>query len=408
MHAPAADRTAAASADHGWRVLGILSLLMGFASISTDLYLPAMPAMARDLHAGPGWVALTVSAYLTGFSLGQLAWGPIGDRHGRRVPVALGLLLFVVGSAGCAMSGSIGAMIGWRVVQALGACASVVLARAMVRDLYQGHRAAQMMSTLMTVMAIAPLMGPVIGGQILVLAGWRAIFGALLAVGVLTLVALVTLPETLPPERRHAVPLATAFASYGALLRNRAMIGYAGVGGFFYAGMFAYVAGSPFAYISYHHVPPQLYGLLFGAGVIGIMGANLLNARLVRRLGGDRLLRLGTTGATAAAVVLAIDARTNVGGLVGLAVPLFAFAATTGFIVANAITGAMAIFPARAGTVSALVGATQYGSGMVGSALVGGFADGTPWPMGWVIAVCALGSLLSTTLIGGPRHSSPV
>ena len=395
----------AQGAAHGWRVLGILSLLMGFASISTDLYLPAMPAMGRDLHAQPGTVALTVAAYLTGFSVGQLAWGPIGDRHGRRVPVALGLVLFIIGSAGCAMAGGIGAMIGWRVVQALGACASVVLARAMVRDLYQGHRAAQMMSTLMTVMAIAPLLGPVLGGQILVLAGWRAIFWALVGVGLITLAALAILPETLPSEQRAPMPLIAAFGGYGALLNNRAMVGYVCAGGFFYAGMFAYIAGSPFAYISYHHVPPQLYGLLFGAGVIGIMGANLVNARVVRRLGSDRLLRLGTLGATGAALVLALDARSGFGGLAGLAVPLFLFASATGFIVANAITGAMAIFPARAGAVSARIGATQYGSGIVGSALVGGFADGTPWPMGWVIAACALGSLLSTCLIGPGRHS---
>jgi DHA1 family bicyclomycin/chloramphenicol resistance-like MFS transporter len=146
--------------------------------------------------------------------------------------------------------------------------------------------------------------------------------------------------------------------------------------------MFAYVAGSPFAYISYHRVPAQLYGLLFGAGVIGIMGANLVNARAIRRFGSDRLLRCGISAATVAALILAIDAWSGFGGLAGIAVPLFAFATTTGFIVANAITGAMVLFPNRSGAVSALIGASQYGSGMIGSALVGCFADGTPWPMG--------------------------
>ncbi|MDE1150572.1 MAG: MFS transporter [Azospirillaceae bacterium] len=141
------------AARHGWRVLAILSALMGFASISTDLYLPAMPAMGRALNTDTGTVELTVSGYLIGFSLGQLVWGPIGDRYGRRLPVAIGLVLFIIGSAGCALAPTAGAMIGWRVVQAVGACAGVVLARAMVRDLYAGHRAAQMMSTLMTVMA---------------------------------------------------------------------------------------------------------------------------------------------------------------------------------------------------------------------------------------------------------------
>ncbi|MDB6034127.1 MAG: drug transporter protein, partial [Verrucomicrobiales bacterium] len=164
---------------HSWRVLLILSALMGFASISTDLYLPAMPTMGRALRAGTGTVEWTISGYLIGFSLGQLLWGPIGDRLGRRLPVALGLILFVIGSAGCALADSAWGMIGWRVLQAVGACAGVVLARAMVRDLYEGDRAAQMLSTLMAVMAIAPLLGPIVGGQILALAGWRAIFWTL-------------------------------------------------------------------------------------------------------------------------------------------------------------------------------------------------------------------------------------
>lgn len=138
---------------HDWRVLAILSTLMGFASISTTLYLSAMPAMGRSLGAGAGAVEWTISGYLIGFSVGQLRWGPVGDRHGRRLQVAIGLVLFVIGSAGCALAGSAWTMIGWRVVQAAGACA------------------AQMLSTLMTVMAIAPLLGPILGSQILALAG---------------------------------------------------------------------------------------------------------------------------------------------------------------------------------------------------------------------------------------------
>jgi DHA1 family bicyclomycin/chloramphenicol resistance-like MFS transporter len=379
---------------HGWRVLGILSALMGFASISTDLYLPAMPAMGRALHAGAGTVEWTISGYLIGFSLGQLFWGPIGDRHGRRLPVAIGLVLFVIGSAGCALAGSIWAMIGWRVVQAVGACAGVVLARAMVRDLYEGNRAAQMLSTLMTVMAIAPLLGPILGGQILALAGWRAIFWTLVGVGLATLAALWTLPETLPAARRIHEPLTRALARYGELLRHRRLLGYACAGGFFYGGMFAYIAGSPFAYITYHHVPPRLYGLLFGAGVAGIMVTNFANSRLVTRLGSDRLLHWGAGAVAAAGVALAASAWRDWGGLAGLALPLFVYISAAGFIVANSIAGALAGFPERAGAVSALVGAIQYGAGIFGSALVGALADGTPRPMGWVIALAGIGSLL--------------
>jgi DHA1 family bicyclomycin/chloramphenicol resistance-like MFS transporter len=393
------DYNAAASATPGWRVLAVLSLLMGFAAISTDLYLPAMPLMSHDLGASAGMVEWTISGYLVGFSLGQLLWGPISDRYGRRSSVGVGLLLFVVGSAGCALSGSALAIIGWRIVQALGACASVALSRAMVRDLYAGNRAAQMLSTLITVMAIAPLIGPMVGGQIVVLAGWHAIFWTMVGIGIVALAALFTIPETLPTARRNQESFGRALARYGELLRDRRFLGYASAGGFFYAGMFAYVAGTPFAYITYYHVPEQLYGLLFGLGILGIMASNILNSYLVSRFDYDRMLLVGTVIAAFSAAIVSLFTRTGWGGLWGLVVPLFMFVSATGFIVANSITGAMDKFPERAGAVSALVGALQYGSGIVGSGLVGLFADGTPWPMGWVIAMCGIGSLLSMLLL---------
>ena len=387
------------AAGHGLRILAILSTLMAFASISTDLYLPALPTMASSLHADAGTVELTISGYLVGFSLGQLLWGPIGDRHGRRLPIAIGLVLFIAGSAGCAVSTSAAMLVGWRALQAVGACASVVLARAMVRDLYTGHRAAQMMSTLMTVMAIAPLLGPSVGGLILHMASWRAIFWTLVGVGLATLAALYALPETLPPERRNREPLWRALAGYGELLRHRRLLGYAPAGGCFYGGIYAYIAGTPFAYITYYHVSLQCYGVLFGAGIVGIMLTNQINSRLVRRLGGDRLMRAGALGAAVAGLQLALDAWTGWGGLTGLVIPLFLFISATGFIVANSIAGALGSFPERAGSVSALVGAIQYGTGITGSALVGIFANGTPWPMACIIALMSIGSLLAALIL---------
>ncbi|MFD2426069.1 multidrug effflux MFS transporter [Ralstonia solanacearum] len=343
----------AAAQAHSLRILAILSTLMAFASISTDLYLPALPAMGAALHAGTGTIELTISGYLIGFSLGQLVWGPVGDRYGRRLPIAIGLVLFIIGSAGCAVSTSAGMMIGWRALQAVGACASVVLARAMARDLFTGHRAAQMLSTLMTVMAVAPLLGPSVGGLILHVASWRAIFWTLAGFGVATLAALCGLPETLPPPQRSREPLRRALVRYGELLRHRRLLGYAGAGGFFYCGMYAYIAGTPFAYITYHHLSPQVYGLLFGAGIVGIMVTNQVNARLVARFGGDRLMRAGTVGAALAGALLALTAWTDRGGLAGLVLPLFLFISATGFIVANSIAEALGSFAERAGSVSA-------------------------------------------------------
>lgn len=374
-------------------ILIVLSALMAFASISTDLYLPAMPAMAKSLHANAGQLELTISGYLVGFSLGQLLWGPVGDRYGRRLPVALGLLLFIAGSVGCALSDTAQVMITWRAVQAVGACASVVLARAMIRDLYEGHRAAQMLSTLMTVMAVAPLLGPSIGGVMLKFGSWQLIFWALAAFGVLTLAALYTIPETLSTERRNHAPLIGAFRRYGQLLKDRRVLGYASAGGFFYGGMYAYIAGTPFAYIDYYKVSPQTYGLLFGAGIVGIMIANQVNARLVRKVGSDRLLRLGTLLAALSGVWLAVDAFEQWLGLLGLVIPLFMFVAAAGLIIANSIIGALNNFPQVAGSVSALIGALQYGTGILGSGMVGALADGTPRPMALVIALFGLASM---------------
>jgi MFS transporter, DHA1 family, multidrug resistance protein len=387
------------AATHDLRTLLILSVLMAFSSISTDIYLPALPAMADALHAGTGAMEFTISGYLVGFSLGQFFWGPLSDRIGRRRPIAIGMVLYIVGSAGCAMSHGVEGMIAWRAVQAIGACASVTLARAIVRDLYAGHRAAQMMSTLMIVTALAPMLGPSVGGLIIAVAQWRAIFWMLAVVGLLTLAALYTLPETLAPERRLREPLSHVFSTYRMLLGQPRLLGYAGVGGFLYGGIFAYVAGTPFAYITVHHVSPQHYGLLFALGSVGIMSMNLVNVRLVARLGSDRLLRTGAFGACIAGILAAIAARTGWGGLAGLAIPLILFVSCIGLIAANAITGALNLFPGVSGSVSALIGASQFGAGIFGSALVGVFADGTPWPLGALMAFFGVGSMLCAVFL---------
>jgi MFS transporter, DHA1 family, multidrug resistance protein len=380
------------------RLLVVLGTLLGFASISTDLYLPALPRMAEALGAEQSALELTVSGYLVGFSAGQLLWGPISDRYGRRSPVAVGLVIFVLGAAGCALSTTAGQLILWRVVQALGASAGVVLARAMVRDLYSRDRAARVLSTLMTVMAVAPLVGPTVGGQILRVADWPAIFWTLVAIGLATLLALTTIPETLPRDRRTAEPMGQALAGYGELLGNHRLMGYAAAGGFYFVGVFAYVAGTPFAFISYHGLSPQLYGLIFAAGIVGPMVTNLVNSRLVMRVGSDWMLWVGSLGAAASGLLVALVARTGLGGIGGLAGALFLFVAMNGFINANMVSGALASVLGRVGAASALVGAIQYGGGVLGSALVGAFADGTPWPLGWVVALSGFGTLASALL----------
>jgi MFS transporter, DHA1 family, multidrug resistance protein len=377
----------------------ILSALMAFGALATDMYLPALPSLTQALHAEPGTIELTISGYLVGFSLGQLLWGPIGDRHGRRMPVAVGLVLFVIGSVGCALSDTAWQMTGWRVVQALGASAGPVLARAMVRDLYARERSAQMLSTLMTIMAIAPLIAPLLGAQILAVWSWQGIFWTVGGLALLALAGLLSLPETLPVDRRNPQPLGRALASYLELARSPRLMGYALAGGFFYGGIFAYIAGTPFAYIDYYHVPPQAYGLLFGLAIVGIMAANLLNTRLVARFGSERIFRVGTGLAAFAGVGAALDARFGWGGLTGLVVTLLLYTSMSGLIVANSVAGALAAFPHKAGAASALFGAMHYGSGVLGAAMVGWFADGTPWTMGWIVGLGGVGTFVTARLL---------
>ncbi|WAT01106.1 Bcr/CflA family multidrug efflux MFS transporter [Rouxiella chamberiensis] len=371
-------------------ILVILSALMSLASVSTDLYLPAMPTITREFQAAGGSIALTLSGFLVGFSLGQLIWGPVGDRYGRRLPIALGLILFIIGSAGCALSTSVMQMIFWRVIQALGACAGPVLARAMVRDLYARERSAQMLSTLILFMAVAPLLGPVLGGQIMAISSWHNIFWVMVAVGLVALYGVWRLPESLPAEKRSTEPFSRVFANYAELFGNKQVMGFALTSSFYYCSFYAFIAGTPFAYIDYYHVSPQVYGLLFGVNVIGIMSTNFFNGRLIARFGSERLFHFGALTAALAGTVLGIDAWFGWGGLAGLVIPFFIFAAMNGFIVANAVAGALAATPTNAGACSSLVGAMQYGSGILSASLVGWFADGTPWPMGAIIALMAI------------------
>lgn len=380
-------------------VVVVLSFLLGFASISTDTYLPAFPTISAAFHVDPGRIQLTISSYLIGFSVGQLLWGPVSDRYGRRRPIMAGIVLFIIGSAGCALSQSADQLIGWRILQALGACSGPVLARAMVRDLYAKERSAQVLSTLMLVMGVAPLIGPIVGGQILIFWSWRAIFWVLTGIGVIAILSVLTLPETLPAARRGERPLSEVWGGYLSLLGSPRLIGYAAAGGFYYGGAFAFIAGTPFAYIDYYHVSSQAYGLLFAINVVGMMSANYLNSRLVMRLGPDRIFRFGAWIVAVSGTVTALDAHFGWGGLYGLVIPLFFYFSMSGFIVANSVAGALAAFPRNAGAASAVLGAMHYGAGVFSAAILSALVDGTPWPMAAVIGACGLGSLATAFLL---------
>lgn len=378
----------------------ILSGLMAFASLSTDIYLPAMPVMAAELQ---GDAELTITGFLIGFAVAQLIWGPIGDRLGRRTPLFIGMVLFIIGSVGCALSVSIDQIIFWRVFQALGACTGPMLARAMVRDLFARTRAAQMLSTLTIVMAIAPIIGPLLGGQLISVTNWHAIFWLLAGIGLLMLLALRWLPETLPPERRQQGSPLKAFHHYGQLLRNRIFIRYTLSLTCYYVAAYAFITGSPDVYIRYFGVEPQHYGWLFAVNILGLMTMSLVNRRLVQRYALGDLLKVALVVASLAMVAMAFSVKLHHGGLVGIALCVFLFFSMNGVIAATSMAAALDEAGEFAGSASAFIGALQYGSGIVSSLLLAGLHDGTPWTMTWIMGAFTLVSLLLAWTPSAPR-----
>ncbi|MGK9174495.1 multidrug effflux MFS transporter [Yokenella regensburgei] len=378
--------------------VAILSALMAFTSLSTDIYLPAMPVMAAQLQ---GNVELTVTGFLIGFAFAQLVWGPISDHLGRRLPLFIGMVLFVIGSLGCAHSTSINEIVFWRVFQAIGACTGPMLARAMIRDLFSRTHAARMLSTLMIVMAIAPIAGPLMGGQIIRVTTWHAIFWLLAAIGVLMFLSLWLLPETLPAEKRTPASLRGAFRNYGVLLKNRLFMRYALCLTFFYVAAYAFITGSPRVYISFYGIDPQYYGWLFAVNIIGVVGMSMVNRRLVQRYSLDILLKAAVSVAAFAVVMLVVAVKWHVGGIAAVVACVFIFFSMNGVIAATSTAAALDEVPTIAGSASALVGSLQYGSGIISSSLLALFNDGTPWTMAWIMA---LFTLASAAIIVLPRH----
>ncbi|WP_051237014.1 multidrug effflux MFS transporter [Ottowia thiooxydans] len=372
------------------RLLLILSALMAFTSLSTDIYLPAMPQMQRELH---GNVELTITSFLIGFALAQLIWGPVSDRIGRRRPLIIGVALFVVGSIGCALSQTMDQIVFWRMFQAFGACTGPMLARAMVRDLYPRTQAAKTLSTLTVIMAIAPIIGPLLGGQIVRFGTWHGIFWLLAAIGVLMLLSLRYLPETLPLESRATTPALSAFADYRALLGNAVFMRYALCVTMFYVSAYAFITGSPRVYIEYFHVAPEHYGWLFGLNIIGLMAMSLINRKLVSRFSLDTLLRAAAAVAALGLLAGMGLAELHVGGLLGVVVPVFVFFSMNGVIAANATAAALdGVQPQLAGSAAALIGSLQYGSGIISSLLLAALSDDTPHTLIVVMTVFAVAS----------------
>lgn len=391
------------TAGRGSGFVAMLGLLMAFGPMSVDMYLPAMPRIASDLAVDQAGAQVTLSAFFLAFGLCQLVWGPLGDRYGRRGPIIVGTLLFILGSAGCALSPSILTLSLSRAVQGAGACCAPVLARAMVRDVFPRDQAASVLSMLMLVMGIAPMAAPLVGGQVLEHGSWRLIFAIQATFGLIAAGVTLAQAETLPDHQRSASRWLGQVRGYGTLMVSRRFLGYALSSACVYGGMFVYVSGTPFVYIEYFHVPAAYYGLLFALNIVGMIAVNMVNSRLVMRLGTDRMLAAGCLLIAVAGAALLAVGYTQAGGLVGILIALFCYMAFTGLIGANAVAGALAAYPHMAGTASALLGTSQWVLGAAAGTVLGTLADGTPWPMTALIGGLGIaGFVANRLLLRGP------
>ncbi len=394
------------------RLTLILGALTAFAPMSIDMYLPGLPSLAREFHVDPGTVELTLTAFFVALALGQALYGPLPDRFGRKAPLYVGLSLYIVASVGCALAADVYTLIGVRFLEACGGCAGIVIARAVVRDLFKAQEAARMFSLMMLVMGSAPILAPIAGGYLLVWLGWRSIFWTLAGFGVLCLLGTTAwLPETRPHGTRTADGVIGALATYGRLLRDRDFVGYALAGGCAQAGMFAYIAGSPSVFIDFFGLSAPAYGWLFGANAFGLIASSQINRRVLAHRDAARILALANTINACAGIVLAIMASARIGGLAGMLPPLFCYLASLGFTFPNSAALALAEQGERAGSASALFGALQYSAATVSSVLVARLHDGGPVPMAAVIAGCGVLAWCSGRFIvpaGAKPHAAVV
>ncbi|PRX47138.1 DHA1 family bicyclomycin/chloramphenicol resistance-like MFS transporter [Prauserella shujinwangii] len=385
----------------------VLGGLTAFGPLSVDMYLPALPSMAADLGTTDATLQLTLSSFIVGLALGQLVIGPLSDALGRRRPLLVGIAIYVAASVLCAVSPSAELLIAARAVQAVGAAAGIVVARATVRDLFSGTAMTRFFSMLMLVTGLAPILAPVLGGQVLTWTSWRGVFLTLTAFGALLLaVAAFALPEPLPPHLRSPARLGRVLRTYGALLRDRAFLGYALAAGMIFAAMFSYIAGSSFVLQGVYGLSPQEYSVVFGVNGAGIVLAGQVNGRIVGRVQERTLLATGLFMATLGSAALVIAALLGL-GLPGLLPPLFLVVSSIGLIMPNSNSLALANHPRSAGSASALLGVVQFVIGGAASPLVGVFGEDSAVPMATIMASFGVLSLASFLFLAGRPASAP-
>ncbi|MFK4265396.1 multidrug effflux MFS transporter [Streptomyces milbemycinicus] len=377
----------------------VLGGLNALPALSMDMYLPALPEVTGALHSPAATVQLTLTGCLAGMALGQLVVGPMSDKWGRRRPLLVGMVVYIVATAVCAVAPTVELLIAFRLLQGLAGAAGIVISRAVVRDLYDGAAMARFFSTLMLISGVAPIAAPLIGGQVLRLTDWRGVFIVLTVVGVLlTLVVWRWLHETLPPERRHSGGLGEALHTMRGLLADRVFTGYMLAGSFAFAALFAYVSGSSFVIQEIYGASPQTFSLLFGINSIGLVSVGQLNGKvLAGRVSLDAALFVGLAAITLSAIALCLMASGVFGdvGLVPMAAGLFVLMSAMGLAMPNTNTQALMRTKHAAGSASALLGTCSFLVGAIASPLVGIAGEHTAVPMTVVQLVCAVAAMAS-------------
>ncbi|MBI6908274.1 multidrug effflux MFS transporter [Pseudomonas palleroniana] len=388
------------------RLAVLLGLITAIGPFAIDSYLPALPTLGASLHASPAAVQMSLTVFFVIIGVCQLFYGPISDVFGRKPPIYAGLAIFAVASVGCALAPTIEVLIGFRALQAFGACAGMVIPRAIVRDLYTGHEAARLMALLMLVMSVSPILAPLAGSLVISIWSWREVFAVLAVVSVLCLVMTrLQLPETHPAERRLGKTLGNAIGSYGALLRDPVFIGLSLLSGFGLATFFVFIGSAPFVYIEYFGLTPTQFSLCFALNAASFFTMSQLTARLSARYGLARLIRGSVIAVASVLGLLAVTTAwsSHLAVMMSLLFIGFGF---LGLLLPAAGVLSLEDHGAVSGSASALLGAIQMITGAVCMALVGVFADHTPAPMLIGIALCAVAALLVTlwTLRRLPPH----
>jgi DHA1 family bicyclomycin/chloramphenicol resistance-like MFS transporter len=371
----------------------LLAAMTAIGPLSTDMYLPSLPAIAHAFNTSTAGAQLTISSYLVGFAIGQLIYGPVSDRYGRK-PVLLGAVaVYCAASFGCMMSTSIDMLIVFRTLQALGGCGGVVLSRAVVRDLYSGARAGRELSLISMVMALAPVVAPLIGGVVQTGFGWRGNFVVLTVSGLMIAAAVWwRLPETLA-ERSSPVTPSAMLRTFGGFMRDGSFVAHAGLVVLVFSGLFAWISASSFVLQDLYGLSSLAFGIAFAVGSAGFMAGSAIASHYVGRLGLDRVIGLGAAAQTVGGLLMVAALLLGLRSAASLVVPMAIYLSGLGLVLPQAMAGAMQPYRDRAGAASSLLGFFQQTGAALCGVIVGQLLGDSAWPMATAVALTGVASL---------------